>query len=91
VSLAEGEQIETKPGAMMTQSAGIENETNVGGDDGVVGMDKRAISDERGLVKNTYYAVADDSVVTLVPAHPGDIARSTSPNEVRSAPSRDRF
>jgi len=73
VSLAEGEEIETKPGAMMTQSAGIENETNIGGDDGVVGMAKRAISDERGLVENSYYAVADDSEVTLVPDHPGDI------------------
>jgi len=73
VELAEGEEIETKPGAMMTQSAGIENETSIGGDDGVMGMAKRAISDERGLVENTYYATDDDSAVTLVPDHPGDI------------------
>ncbi|QLH79427.1 TIGR00266 family protein [Halosimplex rubrum] len=73
LELAEGEEIETKPGAMMTQSAGIENETSIGGDDGVMGMAKRAMSDERGLIENTYYATADDAEVTLVPDHPGDI------------------
>ncbi|WP_323190518.1 TIGR00266 family protein [Halostella sp. PRR32] len=74
VTLAESEQIQTKPGAMMTRTAGIGNESNVGGDEGVTGMVKRAVSDERGLVDNTYYAEADDEQVTLVPEHPGDIS-----------------
>ena len=73
LTLAEGEEIETKPGAMMTQSSTIDNETSIGGADGVMGMAKRAISDERGLIENTYYATADDAEVTLVPDHPGDI------------------
>lgn len=73
VTLAAGEEIETKPGAMMTQTAGIQNETNIGGDDGVMGMAKRAMSDERGLIENKYTASTDDAEVTLVPDHPGDI------------------
>jgi uncharacterized protein (TIGR00266 family) len=75
VTLANGEEIQTKPGAMMTRSAGIENESSVGGDGGgVMGTVKRAVSDEMGLVDNKYYATADDESVTLVPEAPGDIA-----------------
>jgi uncharacterized protein (TIGR00266 family) len=73
VTLARGESVEATPGAMMTRTAGIDNETNVGGDDGLTGMVKRAVSDERGLVDNAFVAEADDESVTLVPDHPGDI------------------
>jgi uncharacterized protein (TIGR00266 family) len=73
VTLAEGEQIETKPGVMMSRTAGVGVESDVGGDAGVVGTVGRALSDERTLVDNAYYAEADDERVTLVPEHPGDI------------------
>ncbi|WP_135820767.1 TIGR00266 family protein [Halostella litorea] len=73
VTLAEGEAIETEPGAMMTRSAGVEPETNVGGDGGLTGAVKRAVSDERGLVDNAFIAGADGASVTLVPEHPGDV------------------
>jgi len=73
VTLARDESIAAKPGAMMTRSAGVANETNVGGDDGLTGMVKRAVSDERGLVENAFVAESDDERVTLVPDHPGDI------------------
>jgi uncharacterized protein (TIGR00266 family) len=73
VTLGEGEEIQTKPGAMMTRTAGIGTESSVGGDDGVMGIAKRAVSDERDLVENRYYAERDDETVTLVPEHPGDV------------------
>lgn len=73
VTLQEGEEIQTKPGAMMSRTAGIGTETSVGGNDGVTGMVKRAVSDERGLVDNTFYAEGNDERVTLVPEHPGDV------------------
>lgn len=73
VALENGEEIQTKPGAMMTRTSGIGNESSVGGNDGVMGMAKRAVSDEQGLVDNKYYAEADGELVTLVPEHPGDI------------------
>ncbi|MFW6434988.1 MAG: TIGR00266 family protein, partial [Halovenus sp.] len=49
------------------------NESNVGGDSGIVGTVGRMVSDERTLIDNTYYAEADGERVTLVPEHPGDI------------------
>jgi uncharacterized protein (TIGR00266 family) len=73
VTLDQGEEIQTKPGAMMTRTTGIGTDASVGGDEGVTGMVKRAVSDERGLVDNTYYAEGDGETVTLVPEHPGDI------------------
>jgi uncharacterized protein (TIGR00266 family) len=73
VSLANGEEIQTKPGAMMTRTSGIGNESSIGGDDGIMGMAKRAVSDERGLVENKHYADGTEGTVTLVPEHPGDI------------------
>lgn len=73
LTLDEGEQIETKPGVMMSRSAGIDNESNVGGDDGIVGTVGRMVSDERSLIDNTYYATQNGEQVTLVPEHPGDI------------------
>jgi uncharacterized protein (TIGR00266 family) len=73
VTLANGEEIQTKPGAMMTRSSGIGNESSIGGDDGVMGMAKRAMSDERGLIENKYFAETEEGTVTLVPEHPGDI------------------
>jgi uncharacterized protein (TIGR00266 family) len=73
VTLAEGEQIETKPGVMMDRTGGIDNESSVGGDSGIKGTLGRMVSDERTLIENTYYAQADDERVTLVPEHPGDI------------------
>ena len=73
VSLANGEEIQTKPGVMMTRSGGVEVQSDVGGDAGVMGTVKRAVSDERSLVDNTYVATADDEEVTIVPEHPGDV------------------
>jgi uncharacterized protein (TIGR00266 family) len=73
ITLADGEQIETKPGAMMDRTGGIGNESNVGGDGGITGAVGRMVSDERTLVDNTYYATADDERVTIVPEHPGDV------------------
>lgn len=73
VTLGEGEQIQTKPGVMMTRSAGIHNESSVGGGGGLTDMAKRAVSDERSLVDNRYIAQRDDEEVTLVPEAPGDI------------------
>jgi uncharacterized protein (TIGR00266 family) len=74
VTLGAGEEIHTKPGAMMTRTAGVGVESSVGGDDGVTGMVKRAASDERELVENRYEAERDDQTVTLVPEHPGDVS-----------------
>ncbi|WP_336325310.1 TIGR00266 family protein [Halovenus sp. HT40] len=73
VTLADGEQIETKPGVMMDRTGGIGNESDIGGDAGIAGTVGRMVSDERSLIDNTYYAQADDERVTLVPEHPGDI------------------
>lgn len=74
LTLDEGEEIETKPGVMMTRTAGIDNESNVGGKDGgLTSMAKRAVSDEKGLVDNAYRATADGEEVTLVPEEPGDV------------------
>ena len=73
VTLNSGEEIQTDPGAMMTRTSAIGNESSIGGDDGVMGMAKRAVSDERGLVENKYYADGQTGTVTLVPDHPGDI------------------
>ena len=73
VSLANGEQIETKPGVMMTRTGDVETRSDVGGDAGVMGTVKRAVSDERSLIDNTYLAQAPDQEVTIVPEHPGDV------------------
>ena len=73
VTLADGEQIETKPGVMMDRTGGIGNESDIGGDSGIAGTVGRMVSDERTLIDNTYYAQADDERVTLVPEHPGDV------------------
>lgn len=73
VELAQGEQIGAEPGAMMTRSQHMNVETDVGGNDGVGGMVKRAVSDERSLVSNTFVAERNGATVTLVPDHPGDI------------------
>ena len=74
VTLDAGEEIETKPGVMMTRTSGIENESNVGGKGGgLTSMAKRAVSDEKSLVDNAYRATTDEAQVTLVPEEPGDV------------------
>jgi uncharacterized protein (TIGR00266 family) len=85
IELAQGEQIGAEPGAMMTRSQHMATETNVGGDDGVGGMVKRAVSDERSLVENKFHAQRDGATVTLVPDHPGDI---TAVNVTETGPLR---
>ncbi|WP_436901295.1 TIGR00266 family protein [Halovenus halobia] len=72
ITLADGEQIETKPGVMMDRTGGIDNESDIGGG-GITGAVGRMVSDERSLIDNTYYATADDERVSLVPEHPGDV------------------
>lgn len=73
ITLADGEQIETKPGVMMDRTGGIDNESDIGGSGGITGAVGRMVSDERSLIDNTYYATADDERVSLVPEHPGDV------------------
>ncbi len=73
ITLADGEQIETKPGVMMDRTGGIDNESDIGGGGGITGAVGRMVSDERSLIDNTYYATADDERVSLVPEHPGDV------------------
>jgi len=73
VTLDNGEQIQTKPGVMMTRSDGVSVQSDVGGEAGAVGTVKRALSDERTLVDNTYVANENGEEVTLVPEHPGDV------------------
>ncbi len=72
ITLADGEQIETKPGVLMDRTGGIDNESDIGGG-GITGAVGRMVSDERSLIDNTYYATADDERVSLVPDHPGDV------------------
>jgi uncharacterized protein (TIGR00266 family) len=67
ITLADGEQIETKPGVMMDRT-----ESDIGGG-GITGAVGRMVSDERSLIDNTYYATAGDERVSLVPEHPGDV------------------
>lgn len=74
VTLERGEEIQTKPGVMMTRTGAVEVQSDVGGDAGALGTVKRAVSDERSLIDNTYSATADDQNVTLVPEEPGDVA-----------------
>jgi len=85
VELAQGEEIGATPGAMMTRSRHMDMEANVGGDDGIGGMVKRAVSDERSLVENAFTAGRDGATVTLVPDHPGDI---TAVNVTETGPLR---
>jgi uncharacterized protein (TIGR00266 family) len=73
VTLGEGEQIETKPGVMMTRDDSVTVESSVGGDGGIGSTVKRAVSDEQTLVDNTYTATRESGSVTLVPEHPGDV------------------
>ncbi|WP_436936050.1 TIGR00266 family protein [Halovenus marina] len=73
VELDEGEMIQTKPGAMMTRDGSVSVQSDVGGDGGIGDSVKRAISDERTLVDNTYTATNGVGSVTLVPEHPGDV------------------
>lgn len=73
VTLGEGEQIETKPGVMMTRDDSVTVESSVGGDGGIGSTVKRAVSDEQTLVDNTYTATREGGSVTLVPEHPGDV------------------
>jgi len=73
VTLDKGEQMQTKPGVMMTRSGGISVQSDVGGNAGAVGTVKRALSDERTLIDNTYVADTDGETLTLVPEHPGDV------------------
>lgn len=74
VDLDAGEEIQTKPGVMMTRTSGITNESNIGGKGGgLTNMAKRAVSDEHSLIDNSYRANADGETVTLVPEAPGDV------------------
>lgn len=73
VELARGEEIRATQGAMMTRSPDVSMEANVGGEDGIGGMVKRAVSDERSPVETTFTADGDDGVVTFVPDYPGDV------------------
>lgn len=73
ITLGEGEMIETKPGVMMTRDAGVDVDSDVGGDGGIGSTVKRAVSDERSLIDNTYTATDGEGNLTLVPEHPGDV------------------
>jgi uncharacterized protein (TIGR00266 family) len=73
VELAVGEAIGATPGALLARSRHVDMEASVRGDDGIGGMIKRAVSDERSFVENSFTARRDGATVTLVPDHPGDI------------------
>ena len=91
VELAAGEAIDATPGAMLTRSRHVDMEASVGGDDGIGGMVKRAVSDERDLVENSFTGQRDGATVTLVPDHPGDITAvdvtETGPLRIQSGAS----
>lgn len=73
LTLDEGEQLGARPGAMLSRSSAITVETDLGGDDGLVGMAKRVASDERALTSNTFYSRRDGAALALVPEEPGDV------------------
>jgi uncharacterized protein (TIGR00266 family) len=73
VALERGEEIRATQGAMMTRSPDVSMEANVGGEDGIGGMVKRAVSDGPSPVETTFTAERDDAMVTFAPDYPGDV------------------
>jgi uncharacterized protein (TIGR00266 family) len=65
--------IQTKPGVMLTRDGTVSVQSDVGGDGGIGDSVKRAVSDERTLVDNTYTATHGTGSLSLVPEHPGDV------------------
>lgn len=74
ISMDDGDRIGIDPGSMVTRSDTVRSETN-GGEGGLGGMFKRAISDELDVLTTFLEAEADDSQVVLAPDYLGDIAR----------------
>lgn len=73
VEMDEGDRIMSKTGAMVSRTAEVEVDSNVGGDGGITGTIKRAVSDEQDVVENVFTAGANGQRVTLAPEEPGDV------------------
>ena len=73
VELGRGEEIDATRGALLSRSRDVRMEADVGGEDGIGGMVRRAVSDDPTHVETTFTAQRDGATVTLAPDHPGDV------------------
>ncbi|MFC4405540.1 TIGR00266 family protein [Haloarchaeobius iranensis] len=73
VTMERGESMKAKTGAMVSRSETMDTEANVGGDGGLGGMVKSAVSSSKDLVTNEFTARESGARVVLAPDHPGDI------------------
>jgi uncharacterized protein (TIGR00266 family) len=73
VELEAGEAVGARRGALLAHSGEVAMEANVGGEDGIGGMVRRAVSDGTTPVETVFTAECDDATVALVPDYPGDV------------------
>jgi uncharacterized protein (TIGR00266 family) len=72
-TMERGDRLMAETGAMISRSERVRADAEVGGDEGIGGMIKSAVSSSRDLVENVFEAEADGAELTLAPDHPGDV------------------